>query len=300
MTLGELAAFGAAISWTFSAMFYRKALQETKPVVANIIRLTCTGGILFLIVIAIGKISVLASLPAEALMLAGFSGIIGLGFGDTLYMVSLKRIGVVRAVPITCIYPLFTLLWAIILAGEEVTVSICLGAIAVVLGTWLLSRETENEASPLEKRNLLIGVTYALATAAIWSISITMMDLAVTLPEKSGIDNALAVNTIRVMTIAVSLLALSPVLDRERSFLKVRKRTIATLVAGGVVALGLGWFFLSYSFTEIPESRAVPISSTTPLFSALVGMVFLHEKVTKRDALGSIVIVAGIFFLFLV
>jgi drug/metabolite transporter (DMT)-like permease len=57
---------------------------------------------------------------------------------------------------------------------------------------------------------------------------------------------------------------------------------------------------LAYSFTEIPETQAVPLSSTTPLFSTLAGTVLLHEKVTVRNALGSVIIVAGIFLIFMV
>ncbi|MBX5327828.1 EamA family transporter [Candidatus Bathyarchaeota archaeon A05DMB-5] len=43
----------------------------------------------------------------------------------------------------------------------------------------------------------------------------------------------------------------------------------------------------------------MPISSTTPLFSTLTGIIFLREKVTLANAIGSVLIVAGIFLLFI-
>jgi transporter family protein len=125
-----------------------------------------------------------------------------------------------------------------------------------------------------------------------------MMDLAV--KETPSLDHALIVNTVRVTMIAVFLLALSPVIDKERDFLKTNGKTVATLIAGGIVALGIGWFFLTYSFVETSQSRAVPISSTTPLFSTLAGVALLHEKVTARNVIGSIAIVLGIFLIFIV
>jgi drug/metabolite transporter (DMT)-like permease len=68
---------------------------------------------------------------------------------------------------------------------------------------------------------------------------------------------------------------------------------------GGLVALGLGWFLLTYSFLYIPEAQAVPISSTTPLFAVVSGMIFLKERITVRNVAGTIIIVLGIFLLFM-
>ena len=296
--MGELAALGAAICWTVSAILYKEALLKTKPVSANIVRLVCTSIILVACLAIIGKFGVLMNLPAYAVVLACVSGIIGLGFGDTLYMMSLKLIGVARAVPITCVYPLFNLLWAVFLVEEPITLSVILGAVTIVFGIWLLRQETDVGRAETEKKILVKGVAYALATAVMWSVSITMIDMAVTLPETSSLDHALAINTIRVAAIAVSLLVSAPIIDRGFGFLKMQRKTLAALIFGGIVALGLGWFFLTYSFTNTSESRAVPISSTTPLFSTLSGIVFLHEKVTARNAVGSIMIVVGIFLIF--
>jgi drug/metabolite transporter (DMT)-like permease len=298
--IGELAALGAAICWTVSAIMYKEALFKTKPVSANIVRLVCTSIILVAYLAIIGKFGVLMNLPAYAVVLACVSGIIGLGFGDTLYMMSLKLIGVARAVPITCVYPLFNLLWAVFLVEEPITLSVILGAVTIVFGIWLLRQETDVGTAETEKKILVKGVAYALATAVMWSVSITMIDMAVTLPETSSLDHALAINTIRVAAIAVSLLVSAPIIDRGFGFLKMQRKTLAALIFGGIVALGLGWFFLTYSFTNTSESRAVPISSTTPLFSTLSGIVFLHEKVTARNAVGSIMIVVGIFLIFTV
>jgi len=295
--IGELAALGAAISWTFSAILYRKALQQTKPISANIIRLSCTSAILLVFLIAIGKLGVLTNLSVNVAVLAAVSGAVGLGLGDTLYMLSLKLVGVAHAVPITCTYPLFGLLWTVVFSGEAITLGVGLGTAAIVAGIWLLSYEKEKGLYTVRRQILVKGIAAALATALLWSVSISMMDLAV---EKTpSLDQALIVNVVRASAIGLLLLAFSPIIDRGHGFLKVSRKTVATLIAGGLVALGLGWFFLTFSFTETMASRAIPISSTTPLFSVLAGVVLLHEKVTARNIVGSVVVVAGIFLIFL-
>jgi DME family drug/metabolite transporter len=295
--MGEFAALGAAVSWTVSALLYRKALSETKPVSANIVRLTLTSAVLLVFLVAAGLIGVLTRLPMSVVVLAGVSGVIGLGLGDTLYMVSLRMIGVARAVPVTCTYPLFNLLWVALFAGEPVTWSVALGAIVIVLGVWLLSLEQKGETG-VQRKVLGKGLAVALATALLWSVSIAMMGLAV--KETPNLDDAFAINAVRVFTIAISFAVSAPLVDRSLGFLKMRKRTVITLVVGGIVALGLGWFLLNYSFIDTPQSRAVPISSATPLFSTFAGVLLLHEKVNAKIALGSLLIVAGIFMIFLI
>jgi DME family drug/metabolite transporter len=296
--IGEVAALGAAVSWTVSAVLYKKALMQAKPVSANIVRLTCTAIVLLALLLVLGKTEVVTTMPQNVIAMASVSGVIGLGVGDTLYMMSLKNVGVARAVPITCIYPLFSLLWAVLWAGEAVTFPVVLGATIIVLGVWLLSQADQTAGPTVQKRVLHKGLALALATAIVWSVSITMMGMAVR--ETPDLDHALVINAVRVIAIAVSFLAISPIMDRGLGFLKMKRKTVATLIAGGIVALGLGWFFLSYSFVGTSQSRAVPISSTTPLFSTLASIVLLHEKVTVKNAVGSAIIVTGIFLIFLV
>jgi DME family drug/metabolite transporter len=296
--IGELAALGAALSWTISAMLYKEVLLKTKPISANIMRLISTCVILLVFLALSGRFVILTSLPIYAVLLSCASGIIGLGFGDTLYMISLKLIGVGRAVPITCTYPLFGLLWATFLLGEHVTLAVVFGALIIVLGVWLLSKEKNANETEKQKKILVKGVVSALATAIFWSVSIAMIDAAVTLPETSDLEHALAINTIRIASVAISLLAFSPLIDRDFGFLRVERKTLAMLVLGGIVALGLGWFSLAYSFIYTPEARAVPISSTTPLFSTLSATLLLHERVTPKNAVGAIMVVTGIFLIF--
>jgi drug/metabolite transporter (DMT)-like permease len=296
--IGELAALGAAICWTVSAIMYKEALLKAKPISANIMRCVSASIILVAFLIVVGKFGVLTNLSTYSVVLTCVSGIVGLGFGDTLYMTSLKLIGVAQAVPITCTYPLFNLLWAVFLVGEPITSSVVLGATTIVFGIWLLSQKKETHTNGKQNKKLVIGVACALAAAILWSVGITMIDMAV--KETHNLDHALAINTIRVMAIAISLLASVPLIDRDFGFLKMQRKTSTALIFGGIVALGLGWFFLTYSFINTLESRAVPISSTTPLFSTLSAMIFLHERVTIKNVFGSILIVVGIFLIFAV
>jgi DME family drug/metabolite transporter len=298
--IGELAALGTAICWTVSAVLYKKALLKTRPISANIVR--CTGTSIALVVAlgAIGKIGTLVDVSLYAIILTSVSGIVGLGLGDTLYMTSLNLVGVTRAVPITCTYPLFSILLAIFLQKEVVTSQVVLGAVVIVLGIWLLSQEEQKDTNRLYRKDLIKGVAFSLATAAIWAVSIALINMAVTLPETTSLDHALAVNTIRILATAVFLLGSTPITDKSFEFLKMKRGTLLAVVSGGLVALAVGWFLLAMSFLYIPESQAVPISSTSPLFAVIAGIIFLHEPVTAKIVAGSLIVVVGIFLIFVI
>ena len=97
--IGEIAALGASISWAIAPILYRKALLSTKPLSANIVRCATNAGVLVAFLLIFGLAGTLAALPMKTMVLVIVSGVIGLGVGDTLYMIGLKYVGVSRAVP---------------------------------------------------------------------------------------------------------------------------------------------------------------------------------------------------------
>jgi len=295
--IGELAALLSAVSWTFSSVAYRKALSFANPFQGNLIRFASTSVGLIVFLAALGRISALVHLPFSLALIAILSGIIGLVFGDTLYMFALRSLGVARAVPIAFIYPLFNISIAILLKGEAITIPVALGAVSVVVGIWLTSCKS-SEMNNRCTTSLDKGVMAALGAAVFWSVGITLLNVAVSSSEVTSLDDLLALITVRVLAALIVFLAVSPVFDRDFGFLKMPWRTWLIMAAGGLVALGLGGFLLCYSFLYTQEVRAVPISSTTPFFSVIAGIVFFHEPVGLRIILGSIAIGVGISLLF--
>ncbi|HKZ87796.1 MAG TPA: DMT family transporter [Candidatus Bathyarchaeia archaeon] len=297
--LGELAALGAAVSWAVAPILYRRALFKTSPISANIVRCVSNAAVMLLVLFALGKVGALASLPAGVVVVTVASGVVGLVIGDTLYLVGLKSVGVARAVPLAATYPLFSLIWATFLLGQSVTATAVLGAFVILLGIWLLSRERGDSSVHFNRRLVVMGLAASLATAVVWSVSVTLMDVAVSMPGVNSLDANYAVITLRIASMALFLGLLAPLLDRGRGFLKMKRNTAIELCIGGLVANGIGWLLMNYSFLNIVESQAVPISSATPLFSALAGFALFHEKITLNSTLGAVMIVAGIFLIFI-
>ncbi len=297
--IGELAALGAALSWAIAPLLYRKALEGTKPVSANIIRSVTNAAVLVVVLFILGGVSILAELPLWILAVTIISGIVGLGIGDTLYMFGLKTLGVSRAVPLAATYPLFSLLWAIAFLGQPLSEAAVVGAVFIVFGIWLLSSQKNVEVTNVKGKAVIFGVGLCLATAVFWSIGVTLMDVAVSNAAMPSLQADYALVALRVVSMAVFFIALTPLVDKNRGFLKMKRKTVLQLCIGGLIANGLGWFLLNYSFLSVAEAQAVPISSVSPLFAAFAGMFLFREKASAGTVLGALAIVTGVGLIFM-
>ncbi len=298
--LGEFAALGAAVCWAVAPILYTQALFKTNPISANIVRCVSNAAVMVVFLFVFGWVSALASLPLSVLVVTIVSGLVGLVLGDTLYLYALRSVGVSRAVPLAATYPLFSLAWATFLLGQPLAATAAVGAVLILAGIWLLSRERGDSTIHFSGKLALTGVVVSLLTAVVWSVSITLMDVAVTMPGVDGLAANYAVLTTRIGAIAVFLLMLAPLLDRKRAFLKMKRKTVIQLCIGGLVANAVGWLLMNYSFLNILEAQAVPISSTTPLFSAFAGFALFKEKFSLNHLLGAVVIVVGVVLIFIV
>lgn len=298
--IGELAALGAAFTWAISPLLYKKALLEAKPFSANIVRTVTNAAVLAVILLGLGEAGFLAALPSWIIASIVVSGVIGLGLGDTLYMYGLKTLGVSRAVPLAATYPLFSLLWTVVLLGQPLSMNAAGGAVIIIFGIWLISQQKTSEVVLGKKsKTAVVGAALCLSAALVWSISIILMDTAVSNAHVTSLEANYALVTLRIASVAVFFLALAPFLGRSQGFLKMKRKTVFLLCLGGLIANGLGWVLMNYSFLNAPETSAVPISSVSPLFATLAGVLFFNEKTSKGTVLGALAIVAGLCLIFL-
>jgi drug/metabolite transporter (DMT)-like permease len=295
--IGELAALGASISWAIAPILYREALLSTKPISANIVRCATNAGVMVVFLLIFGLAGTLAALPMKTMLLVIVSGVIGLAVGDTLYMVGLKYVGVSRAVPLAATYPLFSLIWATALLGQALSIVEVVGAFVIVFGIWLLTREKSRKNTGAKGRLAFIGIAVSLATAVVWSVSITMMNVAVS--DVTTLSANYAVITLRIASVALLFMLLAPFIDKEHGFIKMKRSTVLALCIGGLIANGVGWLLLNYSFLNTTLTRATVISSTSPLFAAVAGFTLFREKMTTKAVLGAVAIVAGICIIFI-
>ncbi|MFQ6053479.1 MAG: EamA family transporter, partial [Candidatus Bathyarchaeia archaeon] len=131
----ELLSLFTAFCYGSSAVLARKGMRDSNPL---------TGALIAVLVqVLILSMVLSASLPARldwaAIAYFVASGILASTFGRLFNFMSIERLGVPVSASIIGSSPLFSTLFAVLLVGEEVSVTTLMGTVLVVFGIALTS-----------------------------------------------------------------------------------------------------------------------------------------------------------------
>lgn len=275
----ELIGLFPAVCWALSPIFYSRGLSGLNPLLGNLIRALPATGITFLFTIIVLGPDKIFSLSLNSYIVLLLSGVIGLGFGDLFYLLSIKRMGPSPSITVSSTYPLITIAFSILFLGESVNFFVLLGTFLVVVGIAIISRK--NGSSNVD----FIGVGFSTLAAVFWSVSIVLVGSI----AHSG--HPLAENFWRLMGYVIASFLLF--VFNKRDFSKPGLNSIFHITLGGVIALNLGWASYIYSIELIGTSKATTLSSVSPIFTATAE--FLIEKRFKLSIfLGTLLTTIGI------
>ncbi|MBE7446889.1 MAG: EamA family transporter [Planctomycetia bacterium] len=131
----------------------------------------------------------------------------------------------------------------------------------------------------------------ALLTAFIWGF--------VPFLEKVGLSSVepTAAYLIRCSGVFLGVAMIIAFTPQFPSFRKMDVKSIFFLVLAGILA-GVVAQLVFYKALKMGEiSRIIPITSCYPLFTFLLGWIFLGEQVTMSKVIGMLLILGGIFLL---
>ncbi|MHA1665683.1 MAG: DMT family transporter, partial [Candidatus Njordarchaeales archaeon] len=237
---GIIMGLSASISWASAAVLYRKALQKsTNPFITSLIRTPIALFTLLLITIFNGKLPLISGILSSIsslliLMLATFVMNI---LGDTLYLLSIRNVGVAMGYPISYTYPILVAILAWIILGETLNSILFIGIILGVLGVWLISQKSADSKLEKQQYGFLAGILAAIGASLSFSIGIIIFRIAVT-----DLDPIL----VAVVKLFFLILMCSPIvllkLDQARR--EIDKKTLIIAMIGGFFGIGVGdWFF---------------------------------------------------------
>ena len=72
------------------------------------------------------------------------------------------------------------------------------------------------------------------------------------------------------------------------------KALLYMIIGGGVVAGALGMLCFYTAIKGAPLNKVMPIAFTSPLFGALMGLIFATEPLTAKTVIGMLLTISGI------
>ena len=125
---------------SLSPAFNSVALNALRSTVGSVFIVAWIG--------ATDGLSGLTDMSARAVWLLAISVVLAVGVGDTVFFESAKSLGLVRAMTVSMIYPLFAALLAAGLLGEAPTMQVSVGGLLTLTGLVLTVRAKGERQRP--------------------------------------------------------------------------------------------------------------------------------------------------------
>ncbi len=292
--IGEICGLASALLWAINSIVLKTLMIKIDAIALNLIRCIFASLFFLLLLPLLGRLESLLEIPWLSLVFLLLSVFIGLGVGDTLYYQSMNLIGVSKALPISSIYPLITLVLATFFLGEPFTWRIVMGAVLVIGGIYLISFPP-SQITPVAQPSLSPtlhrkGVYFALFASLCWGFSTILLKIGIV-----DLDTITA-NAFRMPAAALLLTCMAAFHKGLPQLKTYEKRTLAILGLSGFFGIGIGGIIYLTAVQYAGATKAAIFSSTSPLFAAPLSLIFLKEQISWQVGMGIVLTVVGIWF----
>ncbi len=294
--LGQLAALGTAICWSFTAIFFSYSGRLVGSSVVNRSRLLFA---LFFIAATHltlqGTIFPFGTEPFRWGWLA-LSSVLGLVIGDTFLFQAFVLVGARLSTLMMASVPLITTFMAWIFLGETMSTSELAGIALTVTGiAWVVTERRTGESEVPEKKYLL-GLSFALIGALGQSANLITAKFA--LGDNYPALSALAIRTLVAIVILWSVAAFQG--QFRHTIHQWRNRNAFSAIIGGTIVGPFLGIWLSLVAVQLaPVGLAATLMALPPIMLIPIGRVLYGERVSKRGIVGTVVAICGVAIIFL-
>lgn len=292
---GQLAALATAFLWSGTSVFFTLSARHIGAITLNRVRLVI--GLLFLSIahlIAQGQLLPISAGLTYWLWL-GFSGIIGLVFGDSCLFHAFVLIGPHLSMLMMTLVPILSILFAWIFLAETLSVINILGIILTMSGI-ILVVITKRKTSQINKKHFIVGILCGLGGALGQATGLVIA-------KKGLYDNfsGLSATLIRVFIASLVIWLITLITGKVRTTMKkIANKKIFFIVTAGAFCgpfLGIWMSMNAIKWTRI--GIASTIMALPPIILLPVSRYVFKEKINSVSIVGTVVAVIGTAIIFL-
>ena len=284
LSLSVIFAIASSFSYTGTLILLRKGMESGSSTAAILFIdvIVGTGG--FIIAWYLGSFSLVSINQILWFMLSGF---FGAGLGTITHFIGIQRIGVSRATPIHSASPIWAVLLAIFILGEQPQNIVLAGTTLIIVGVFLLSLP-EKEDTPGFKGWLDSGCIYPLISSISYGLSPVFVKIAFSYGKVPFIGIGIS------FWVGLATMFFYKRFMEDGGKIIIDKRSgkfFTTAALFNLAASGFLWSAFSLGDLTI----VLPLSRITPLWVVILSIIFLkkQEKVTFKTFFAAVLIVAG-------
>lgn len=211
-------------------------------------------------------------------------GVVGYGFSLGFQFSGTKLSTASNGAVITSATPAFVLLFAVWLLGEKISARRVVALAFATLGVLAVIDPRTVEISPsLFRGNLflfLAGITWALYSVLVRKIALhTDLLTSSAVMLVGGLPSAVLLGAFEIKTQGIG---------------EITFGILGGILFLGIISTAVAMFLWNYAFAALPATQASLTFFAQPVVGALLGWLFLGEKITPLFLLGGVLIGIGI------
>ena len=278
------AAFASAFFAGITSILAKCGIRHTDSDVATAIR-TCVVLVFAWAMAGIsGSIGAIGTIPAKAWLFLTLSGL-ATGASWICYFKALSIGDVNKVVPVDKMSTVLAVLIAIVLFGETGNLAVKLvGTAVITLGTFLMIEKKQSVGAGQKQDRAWLA--YALGAAVFAALTSVLAKIGI-----EGVESNLA-TAIRTCVVLVMAWAIVAAKGKLEQFAHVDRRELTFLATSGI-ATGASWLLYYYAIAAGQVSVVVQIDKLSIVVSVLFARLAFNEKLSRRSAIGLVLIVLG-------
>ena len=284
--IGESLALLCAMTWAVAVILFKKSGETVHPIALNIFKNILATALLIPTIWFVGE-EIFRDVPFSEYGLYLFSGALGIGIGDTLFLKSLNKLGASLTAIVVCLYSPVVITLSMFWLSESLTVWQAMGA-AIIVSAVLFASLGKNR-NGLSRRDIFIGLAYGCVAQLANGTSIVMIKQQL---ESTPVFWVAGVRLVG----GTAILALYLIVHPHRAAIM---RTLYTKVGwaytigGSVTGAYLSMIIWLGGMKYTQASVAAALNQTSSIFIFILAAIFLKEKVTWLKVLGIVLAVTG-------
>ena len=274
-------ALGSAMFAGLTAILAKIGIENVNSTLATALRTVVVLVFSWVMVFIVGSQSGIGDISGRTLLFLVLSGL-ATGASWLCYFRALQLGDVNKVTPIDKSSTVLTILLAFILLGEPISLPQAAGVVGIGAGTLLMVSKKETQSEVKGGKWFI----YALLSAVFASLTSIFGKIGV---ENVNSNLGTAIRTIVVLVMPWLMVFIT---GEQKGLRQISRKSWIFLILSGF-ATGGSWLCYYRALQDGPASVVVPIDKLSILVTIFFSRVVLKEKLSRRAAVGLVLIVLG-------
>lgn len=274
-------AIGSAFFAGITAILAKCGIKQTDSTVATAVRTVVVLLMSIMMVLVAGSAGTITQVSGKTWLFLVLSGL-ATGGSWLCYFKALQIGNVNKVVPVDKSSTVLAMLLALIFLHEEISLTKCIGIVAVSAGIFLMIEK--KQAS--EERHGAFWLPFAVMSAVFAALTSILGKIGI-----DGVEANLG-TSIRTAVVLVMAWLMVIVTRKTHEVRKIPPKEFLFICLSGL-ATGASWLCYYKALQDGPASVVVPVDKLSILVTVLFSWVVFHEKLSVRSLIGLVVLTAG-------